>query len=114
VYTLFFAVPFRQTYIEGSKQKIYTDGVYALCRHPGALWFFAFYLFLSLFLGSVTMLYATIVFSLLNIVYIVIQDCIVFPKLFDGYDEYKKKVPFLIPNVKSIEKSLNYFTDKAQ
>ncbi|MEG0431127.1 MAG: hypothetical protein RR420_05885 [Anaerovoracaceae bacterium] len=30
------------------------------------------------------------------------QDIIIFPKIFDDYDEYKVKVPFLIPTRRSI------------
>ena len=40
IYTLFFALPFETTYIQESRyREAYTEGVYALCRHPGVLWF---------------------------------------------------------------------------
>ena len=44
IYTLFFALPFDKTYQnESEKRMAYTEGVYALCRHPGVLWFIGFY-----------------------------------------------------------------------
>lgn len=46
IYTLFFALPFKSTYIETETlNKVCRSGVYALCRHPGVLWFFGFYIF---------------------------------------------------------------------
>ena len=36
IYTLFFALPFEQTYCEENRLRAaYTEGVYGLCRHPG-------------------------------------------------------------------------------
>ena len=40
IYTLFFALPFEQTYCEENRLRAaYTEGVYGLCRHPGVLYF---------------------------------------------------------------------------
>ena len=40
IYTLFFALPFEETYCKENKLRAaYTEGVYGLCRHPGVLWF---------------------------------------------------------------------------
>ena len=44
IYTLFFALPFDETYVKENHERLaYTEGVYALCRHPGVLWFAGFY-----------------------------------------------------------------------
>lgn len=38
IYTLFFALPFEETYCEENKLRAaYTEGVYGLCRHPGVM-----------------------------------------------------------------------------
>ena len=38
IYTLFFALPFEETYCEENKLRAaYTEGVYGLCRHPGVV-----------------------------------------------------------------------------
>jgi len=107
VYTLFFAFPFDEAYIAGSKQNIYTKGMYALCRHPGVLWMFGFYIFFALFIRKPMMLAAAVEFTALNIFYVWIQDRYIFPKLFDGYDVYRKNVPFLLPTLNSIKNCIS-------
>ena len=45
IYTLFFALPFEETYCEDNKLRAaYTEGMYGVCRHPGVLWFAGAYL----------------------------------------------------------------------
>ncbi len=44
VYTLFFALPVEASYARpGEERGACTTGVYALCRHPGVLWFAGLY-----------------------------------------------------------------------
>lgn len=107
IFTLFFAIPFQSTYKNESEKRLaYTEGVYALCRHPGVLWFVGFYLFLAWGLRSREMFIYGCVVSVWNIVYIVIQDCYIFPETFTNYGEYKRKTPFLIPTKNSIKISI--------
>lgn len=108
IYTLFFALPFKNTYIEAEgSPKVCQSGVYALCRHPGVLWFIGFFVFLGLTLQIPLLLTAAVVFSLLNILYVIFQDKWTFIRIFENYDEYKKTTPFLIPNKKSIKRCLH-------
>ncbi len=108
IYTLFFALPFDKTYREMEGPAcVYTGGIYSLCRHPGVLWMFFFYVFLGGFLNSFTVILIGIVYSILNIAYVVLQDCWTFPKTLAGYDEYKNTTPFLIPTKDSIKKCWN-------
>ena len=45
IYALFFALPFQETYVvQNVGNKVCAQGMYALCRHPGVLWFTGFYL----------------------------------------------------------------------
>ncbi len=106
IYTLFFALPFKGTYIEQDQLKVYDKGVYALCRHPGVLWLFFFYWFLSLFLSSSELRTAAVMFSLMNFIYAYLQDKLIFPRTLAGYDEYQKSVPFLIPTLTSCKQCL--------
>lgn len=107
IYTLFFALPFNETYVQGNATpKVCQRGLYALCRHPGVLWFMGFYLFLWLTLKIPLLLLAGIVFSACNFVYIIFQDHWTFPQLFADYNDYKKHTPFIIPNFKSIKRCL--------
>ena len=99
VYTLFFALPFDETYVKENHQRLaYTEGVYALCRHPGVLWFAGFYLCLAGALGSVEALGSFLILSVWKILCICYQDRIVFPEAFSNYGEYQQTTPFLIPD----------------
>jgi protein-S-isoprenylcysteine O-methyltransferase Ste14 len=107
IYSLFFALPFEKTYITASNRNVCDQGMYALCRHPGALWFILFYLFLWLYTGIALMFWAFLSFSLLNLLYIWLQDRYFFPKLFDNYTKYKATTPFIIPTNASIKRFIS-------
>jgi len=90
-----------------SKSKLVTSGTYALSRHPGVLWLFFYYVFGSLFFANIDILIAGIVWSLINIVYVVIQEKVIFSKIFSDYESYKESTPMLLPTMTSIKKCLN-------
>ncbi len=103
LYTLFFALPFEDTYVESDQApKTCQTGVYALCRHPGVLWFIGFYFFLWLAFPSNLLFAGALIFSGLNILYIIVQDYWTFVKIFPDYLDYKKNTPFLVPNLGSM------------
>ncbi len=103
IYTLFFALPFQETYIkEEGQPKVYDKGMYALCRHPGVLWLFFFYIFSSMAMRSREMIMWGCIYSVLNLCYVIFQDYYTFEKCFSDYTKYKTYTPFLIPNRKSI------------
>lgn len=105
VYTLFFALPFRDTYTGGTASPVLCrNGVYALCRHPGVLWLSGFYLCLYAALGTGALLAAFAAFTLLDIAYVVLQDRWSFPKQFPDYEDYRQSTPFLLPNSRSIRR----------
>lgn len=108
IYTLFFALPFEETYCEENKRRAaYTEGVYALCRHPGVLWFAGAYLCMWGMLGG----WRTGIYVLLmifwNCLYVIFQDLWTFPRTFFNYREYQQNTPFLIPNGRSIRACLS-------
>lgn len=108
VYTLFFALPFEETYVEESRyREAYTEGMYALCRHPGVLWFAGVYLCTAMLWKSEEGILFSAVMVLLNLFYVIFQDVYSFPRTFSNYQEYKKSTPFLIPNGKSIQRCRN-------
>lgn len=103
IYALFFALPFKETYAEQpDKRRVYSSGVYAICRHPGILCFFGTYLLLGLAALPTDMIGRCLLFSGLNLAYAWFQDRITFPKTFCDYSDYQKQVPFLIPTKASI------------
>jgi protein-S-isoprenylcysteine O-methyltransferase Ste14 len=112
IYTLFFALPFQDTYIKEKSHTVCKNGVYALCRHPGVLWFTLFYAFLGLAVMIPTLFVAGSLFSILNILYVLFQDRWTFMKSFENYEGYKVDTPFLVPNKKSIKHCLRTLSRK--
>ena len=99
IYSLFLALPFEETYAKQTDgRNVYDKGVYALCRHPGILFFFLLFFFLGLaaapFYG---LLLRGMFFSLMDLAYACFQDRITFPRTFCDYKRYQQETPFLIP-----------------
>lgn len=110
IYTLFFALPFQETYVEENhERKTYREGVYALCRHPGVLWFAFFYFAIALLLGTWRALADGCLLTAWNLGYIVLQDRMIFPKTFSDYKDYQKTTPFLVPNRSSIKRCMGFW-----
>ena len=107
IYTLFFALPFEETYCEENKLRAaYTEGVYGLCRHPGVLWFAGAYLCMWGMFGGWRQGIYFLLMIFWNYLYIIFQDLWTFPQTFFNYREYQKTTPFLMPNRDSIKKCL--------
>ena len=103
LYTLFFSLPFEETYrSQDAARRVYDRGMYALCRHPGVLWFFLFYLCLGLACLPGRLLLHGMIFSLCNLLYVIFQDRWTFPRTFPDYGAYRQTVPFLLPTCRSI------------
>lgn len=114
IYSLFFALPFDETYVKSSEERrVYDRGVYALCRHPGILCYFVMQLFLGLAALPERMIINGMILSVLNLLYAWFQDRITFPKTFTDYAEYRNNVPFLLPTLQSIRAAKKTF-GKAQ
>ena len=103
---LFFSIPFTETYLyPRQKPPVYDRGMYALCRHPGVLWLCLMYFGLSVSWGTALCACLSAAAGLLDILYVVFQDCWTFPRAFSNYREYQKSMPFLIPTPKSIQRA---------
>ena len=101
IYALFFSLP-SGTYADPAERRcVYDGGLYALCRHPGYLAFALLYLCLTMLLGPKSRICFTLLCAL-NLIYIVLQDCWTFPHIFSDYEAYRRRVPFLVPNARSI------------
>ena len=103
IYTLFFAIPFEETYVEENRRRrACTEGVYALCRHPGILWFAGLFLCLWGVTGEASRGVYFISMIVWNYLYALFQDRWTFPGTFENYREYRRTAPFLLPNRRSI------------
>ena len=105
IYALFGSFSAEDAYIANEKQRmVYTKGVYAMCRHPGVLFFIGLYVCLSL--AADFSWVQTIVFCILDIALVAFEDKCTFPHILSGYEEYRNTTPFLVPNAGSIGKML--------
>ena len=101
IYTLFFAISLEVSYARpGEKRRVCTTGVYALCRHPGVLWFMGAYACLPGAAGLPVL--DSVLYSGLNVLLVCFEDRWVFPELMEGYGDYQAATPFLVPNGRSI------------
>ena len=101
VYTLFFALPVEASYAHpGEKRPACTTGGYALCRHPGVLWFAGLYG--CLWAAAGVPLWEAALYSGLNVLLVIFEDRCVFPARLEGYGAYQASTPFLLPNRRSI------------
>lgn len=108
VYSLFLELPFQKTY--GNKihnTKLITTGTYALCRHPGVIWFALFYLFLFLFTAKTMILVGGTVWTILDVIHVIFQEKLFFIVMFPDYGNYINTTPMLIPNLQSYKKCIN-------
>ena len=48
--------------------------------------------------------YTHLLFSLMDLIYVILQDIWIFPKILNGYEAYRKTTPFLVPNYRSISR----------
>ncbi|MDO4477996.1 MAG: methyltransferase [Lachnospiraceae bacterium] len=94
-YVLFFALPGGTYGDAAGASELSKEGIYGWCRHPGFYGFTALALSLALLSGSLEALAAGVIYSLLNLVYIVVQDRCWFPVYIAGYEQYRRDVPFL-------------------
>lgn len=104
---LFSSLPAFSTYLgDDEPRQLVDSGMYALCRHPGALWFPLFSLSLALGIGNWELLASAGLASALNLLYVWFQDRLVFPKTIDHYAQYRERTPFVIPTAQSISRAI--------
>ena len=89
--------------VQHSTQLVDT-GTYALCRHPGVLWFGFLFLFLFCTTGSILLIPAGIIWTGIDILHVYLQEKWFFCNLFPEYQSYIKTTPMLIPTKASIKK----------
>ncbi len=95
------------------ERPLYTRGTYALVRHPGVLWLALFQVFLALAIQSQPLLVAAPFWTAANVALVAAEDRVFFPRLFgDAYLQYRRNVPFLLPNISSIKNCIKTYSIK--
>ena len=101
LYSLFLEIPLTEPFSPGERRAV-RSGTYGLVRHPGFLWFLIGELALVALYRSGEFLAVAGYLVMLDLLLVVLEDRIIFPKLMTDYQEYKQEVPFLIPTLSSI------------
>lgn len=108
IYSLFLELPFVKTYTKMvHNNELVQTGTYALCRHPGVLWFGFLFLFFCSTTGAVLLLLAGIVWTSADVIYVYLQEKLLFYKIFPGYKAYVKTTPMLIPTKASVKECIS-------
>ncbi len=103
LYVLFGSFSVKDAYVsQESGRRVYDKGFYAVSRHPGVIFFAGLYF--SLHYALALPWEDTAVYALLNLLLAAAEDKWLFPRSIGGYDEYKTRVPFLIPTSEGIKK----------
>ncbi len=105
IYSVFIEVG-KNTYKYKNENKLITTGTYALSRHPGVLWFFLVYFFGAIYFQNYFIMYAGLLWTGINIIYVSIQERFIFTKLFKNYGNYIETTPMIVPNLESLERCI--------
>lgn len=99
---LFFSLP-KGTYASPQQGRtVYRQGMYAICRHPGVLWYALMFCFLALAFATPEAAGACALLIMGNVAYMVFQDLWTFPRTFCDYRDYQATTPFFLPNRASL------------
>ncbi len=97
LWSVFFEIGIERKKLRLGSTDVIQSGSYSLCRHPGFWWFAFLTAALGLLKGFPDHFLTVLLMIGLDLVLIIVQDTYTFPKLFIGYSNYRKSVPFLIP-----------------
>ena len=103
IYSVFIEVG-SNTYQKIAEPSLVTNGTYSLVRHPGVIWLFLACLFLALFNQNAYILLSAFIWTVVNTMYVIIQEKYILVKIFPNYVDYIKTTPMVIPNYYSLKK----------
>jgi len=102
VKALFFSLPADTYRAPRQGRSTCTRGMYALCRHPGVLWYSLMFVSLALMLRSSLAAAGCALLIAGDVAYMLFQDAWSFPRIFCDYDAYRRSVPLFLPTRASI------------
>lgn len=97
LWTVFFELALGKKNRKAKEKDTVSWGSYGICRHPGFWWLALYVLSLGVIRGFVSTIFSSLLVLFFNFLLIAVQDRYSFPRLFNGYEAYRKTVPFLIP-----------------
>ncbi|MDC7244624.1 MAG: hypothetical protein PQJ47_01760 [Sphaerochaetaceae bacterium] len=76
--------------------KLFTKGTYSISRHPGFIWYTMINILIGIYFQDINIAVVCAGLTLDNLILITVEDRCLFPRLFGGYEEYKKTTPFIL------------------
>ncbi len=76
--------------------KLYRKGTYNFSRHPGFIWYTAINVLLAWYFWNLEIALLCAGLTACNFLLIIIEDLVLFPKMFPEYTDYKKKTRFFL------------------
>lgn len=73
----------------------YDRGTYRLCRHPGFIWFTIVNILYGILYLQRGVTQSMAVLTICNLILIILEDTLIFPRIFSDYDSYRDRIPFL-------------------
>ncbi len=105
-YSVFLELQINRALAAGKEKKLVTTGTYALTRHPSALWSVLAIGFLVLASKSAYLLLAFPLWSVMELIWVWLQDRYILPSIYQDYIQYRIKTPMLIPTKESVKQCL--------
>jgi protein-S-isoprenylcysteine O-methyltransferase Ste14 len=81
-------------------------GTYALCRHPGFMWLVLYLVGLVCVVDRTSTLLMALWWVTLELGVVLIQDHLIFPRLFTMYELYRRLTPMIIPTPNSVREAI--------
>jgi protein-S-isoprenylcysteine O-methyltransferase Ste14 len=76
--------------------KLYQKGTYSFSRHPGFIWYSIVNILVSIYYWNYRITMLMMGLTLCNLVLVVVEDRILFPRMFAEYGEYRRRTPFIL------------------
>ena len=102
VKALFFSLPADTYTAPEQSRRTYARGMYALCRHPGVLWYCMLFASLAIMLRTSAALIGCCALCAGDLTYMAFQEAWSFPHTFCDYAAYRQNVPLFFPSRASV------------
>ncbi|HAF86860.1 MAG TPA: hypothetical protein DCG32_10975 [Sphaerochaeta sp.] len=93
---LIFSVMIETSLFSEGTGKLYQGGTYRISRHPGFIWYTIINVLVMIYYWNHCITMLLVGLTLCNLILIVVEDRIFFPKMFAEYEEYRKRTPFFL------------------
>ncbi len=76
--------------------KLFRKGTYSFSRHPGFIWYTVINILIAIYFWNYQIALLCLGYSICNLLLIIVEDLIFFPRMFPEYADYKKETPFFL------------------